>query len=187
MEKGKDTPKEKLLEACGTEQPPAAPSAVLGQQRDKYFEAMLAKADIAVKLAQQAQGETEKNYQKLDTFLVQQLPGRLESTFEQVAKKQVDQTLAPLASGIHEVIAVLNQCTEAAGSMLFIKNYALAGVLTGIATVSMGTWLVRHTVLDPIFAEERRYELYGRKVAATIEKYQPKDREKLYSLVGGRP
>ena len=78
----KDSPKERLLEACGSEKAPPALPGSQGQQREKYFEAMLAKADIAAKLAQQAQGETEKNYQKLNSFLERDLPGRLQSAID---------------------------------------------------------------------------------------------------------
>jgi len=183
----KDSPTERLLEACGTEKPPPGAPGFMGQQREKYFEAMLARADIAAELAQQAQGETEKNYQKLNSFLEHQLPGRLNSAFEQVAKEQVDQILNPLVTGINQVVTTLNECTKAAESLTLIRSFIMIGAVTGVCTVALGTAMVRCTILDAKFDEERRWEVYGRKVAASIEKYPPKDREKLYKWVGGRP
>jgi hypothetical protein len=182
----KDSTKERLLEACGSGK---ASSALPGSQgqREKYFEAMLGKADIAVNLAQQAQQETEKNYQKLDSFLEHQLPSRLQSAFEQVAKEQVNQILNPLNAGTNKLVSTLNKCVEAAESLTLIRNFVLIGVITGMATVALGTVVVRRTMLDRKVDEDLRWEVYGRKVAQNIEKFPPKDREKLYKWVGGRP
>ena len=177
----KDSPKERLLEACGSEKAPPALPGSQGQQREKYFEAMLAKADIAANLAQQAQGETEKNYQRLNSFLDRDLPGRLQSAFEKVAQEQVNQILNPLHSGISQLASTLNECTAATEDLTWNRRIIMIGVITGMLTVSMGT------ILDPKFDEARRWEIYGHRVAENIEKLPPKEREKLYNLVGGRP
>jgi len=187
MDKEKESAKEILLEACGPAKPPPGPPGVLGQQREKYFEAMLARADTAAQLAQQAQGETEKNYQKLNTFLEHQLPGRLQSAFELVAKEQVNKILSPLQSGINRVVSTLNDCTEAAGDLAWVRSMVVVGGLVGLFTVAVGTTVVRCTILDPKFDEARRWEIYGHRVAESIEKFPPKDRENLYKWVGGRP
>jgi hypothetical protein len=182
----KDSTK-RLLEACGSGKAPPALPGSQGQQREKYFEAMLAKADIAAKLAQQAQGETEKNYQKLNSFLEHDLPGRLQSAFEKVAREQVNQILNPLHSGISQLASTLNECTAATESLTWNRRIIMIGVITGMITVSMGTWVVRSTLLDPKIDEIIRWDVYGRRVAENIEKLPPKEREKLYNQVGGRP
>jgi hypothetical protein len=60
-------------------------------------------------------------------------------------------------------------------------------MLIGMATVSLGACLVRCTLIDDHLDEARRYEVYGRKVEANIERYRPKEKERLYKYVGGRP
>ena len=42
-------------------------------------------------------------------------------------------------------------------------------------------------LIDDNLDEARRYEVYGRKVEANIERYRPKEKERLYKYVGGRP
>jgi hypothetical protein len=99
----------------------------------------------------------------------------------------VSQTLTPLQSGISQVVSTLNECTKAAGDLAWVRSMIVVGGLTGMFTVAVGTMVVRCTILDPKFDEARRWEIYGHKVAENIEKFPPKDREKLYKCVGGRP
>jgi hypothetical protein len=183
----KDSPKERLLEACGPERPPSGPPGILGQQREKYFEAMLAKADLAAKLAQQAQGETEENYRRLNAYLLNDLPKYLKKTLTELAKEQLEIKVFPLENSVKNAVSTVDTFAKSVDEMTWEPRVLISSVLLGIVTVLFGGCMVRCTLLDDKMDEAKRYEVFGRKVAGMIEKCSPKDKEQIYKWIGGRP
>jgi hypothetical protein len=177
----KESPTDKLLKTCGL------PAKTEDREEGKYFEAMLNQAKSASAWAQQAQDESDKAYRKLNAYIRDQLPADLVEAYEKVAQNQVAGALRPLDQGVQQAACRIESCAESLARISWNARLMGLAVLVGIATVSMGALLVRCTLIDDKFDEERRYELYGRKVQATIERYKTKDREKLYKWVGGRP
>jgi len=178
----KESPTDKLLKTCGL------PAKTGPDKEDKkYFESMLKQAKTASAWAQQAQDESDKAYRRLNAYIRENLPADLVEAYEKVAQNQVAATLRPLE---REVQKAVNQIESSAESLAGASwNLRLMGfsLLIAITTVSFGGMLVRCTLIDDTFDRAKRYELYGRKVEATIETCKPKDKEKLYKWVGGRP
>lgn len=188
MESEKESPKERLLEACGVqEQRPSAPPGSPGQERKIYFEAMLARTETAAMAALQAQAEMEKTCKKLNGFLEVKLPGQLQSAFETVAREQVNQILSPLNTGINQAAYSIKACAEGLESLSWNGRILRLTVLLGVFTVCIGALLVRCTFFDEKLEEAKRYEVFGRKVEALIGQYKPKEQERIYRWIGSRP
>jgi hypothetical protein len=182
-----ESPKDKLLEACGMKGRGAPPKAGQGQEGKKLFEALLDQAENASAAAHKAQCEAEKTYQRLTSYLQNELPPQLVNSFEKTARREISQTLNPLDDSVHRAVCSIDSCAESLAKVSWNCRLMGLSVLLGFATVMVGAAMVRCTLLDDSMAEAQRYEVYGRKVEANIERYKPKDREKLYRCVGGRP
>jgi len=187
MESEKESPKERLLEACGVEQPPLSPPGSRGQERQMHFEAMLARAETAAMATVQAQDRMEKACNKLNGLLEVKLPGQLRSAFESVAREQVNQVLSPLNAGINQAAFSIKSCAEGLESLSWNGRIMRLTVLIGVCTVSVGAVLVRCTLFDEKLEEAKRYEVFGRKVEALIGRYKPKEQERIYRWIGSRP
>jgi hypothetical protein len=178
----KESSKDKFLRECGLlTKPGQEPESV------QHPKAIPNQAETASARAQQVQDEADKSFRRLNAFLRDELPAKLVQTFEQAAQNQVAGTLRPLNDSVHRAASQIESCAESLAGTSWNGRLIWIAVLIGITTVSFGACLVRCTLIDNTFDEARRYELYGRKVEANIEKYQPKDKEKLYRYVGGRP
>ena len=178
----KETPKDKLLKAYGVPDKPGQ-----AQESKKHPEAMPGHAETAPAWAQQAQDETNKNYRRLNAYLRDELPSHLVKAFGDEAQNSIANSLGPLDDSVRKAACRIDNFSADLVGISWSGRVVWFAVLIGLCTVSLGACLVRWTIIEGKFDEARRYELYGRKVEANIERYKPKDQEKLYKWVGGRP
>jgi hypothetical protein len=130
-------------------------------------------------------GRLHRNAQ--NAYIRDELPSQLVQAFEKVAQNEIGGRLRPLESSVHRAASEIESCAENLAGISWNGRLIWISVLIGMATVSLGASLVRCTLIDDHLDEARRYEVYGRKVEANIERYRPKEKEKLYKYVGGRP
>lgn len=178
----RETPKEKLLEACGVKG-----TAVQSKQEPKHALAMIERAEIALANAQSVKDDTDRMYQRLHTFIHDELPPQLMRLMGKVTEKAVTESLRPLNESANGAARRIESCAEDLARVSWNGRLMMLAVLLGALTVSVGCCMFRFLVLDGMTNEAKRYEVYGRKVEASIERYKPKDKERLYRLVGGRP
>jgi hypothetical protein len=178
----KETPKDKLLKACGV---PGKPGP--DREGKKRPEAIPGQAETAPAWAQLAQDETSKNYRRLQAYLRDELPSHLVKAIEDEAQNSIVRSLGPLEDSVCKAACRIDNCSADLVGISWNGRVIWFAVLIGLCTVSLGACLVPWTIIEGKFDEARRYELYGRKVEANIERYKPKDQEKLYKWVGGRP
>jgi hypothetical protein len=177
-----ESPKDKLLKACGV---PSVPG--LDQVSRKHLEAILKQAETASSWAQQAQDETDKNYRRLNAYIRDELPAQLVKAFEQVESNRVAGSLRPLDNSVSNAAARIKSCAEDLAGIPWDCRLLMHTALMGMFTVLITGGLVRCTFFGDKIDEAKRYEVYGRKVVANIERYSPKDQEKIYKCIGGRP
>ena len=175
----KETPKDKLLKACGVPDKPER-----DREGRKHPEAMPSQAGTAPARAQQAQDETDKNYRRLDAYIRDELPAQLVQSFEKIARHEIAGSMRTLHDSVYDATCRIDSCAK---NLVGDGRIIWLTVLIGAVTVSLVVCLLRWTFIEGKFDEERRYELYGRKVEANIERYKPKEKENLYKAVGGRP
>ena len=187
MDEDKRSPKDRLLEACGLPKAGVPSNPGADRESKKHYEALLNEAKTAPARAQQAQDEPDRMYRRLNAYVRDELPDQLVKAFEKVAENEVAGSLRPLDESVQKAAYRIESCAESLAGISWNGRLIWIAVLTGIATVSIGTCLVRCTFFDDKIDEAKRYEVYGRKVEANIERYKPKDKEKLYKWVGGRP
>jgi hypothetical protein len=178
----KETPKDKLLKACGV---PSVPGQ--DQVSRKQLEAFLKQAETASSWAQQAQDETDKNYRRLNAYIRDELPGHLVKAFEEVEANRVAGSLRPLDNSVSNAAARINSCAEELAGISWDWRLLMHTAMMGMFTVVITGGLVRYSFFGDKIDEAKRYEVYGRKVVANIERYSSKDQEKLYKWIGGRP
>ena len=99
--------------------------------------------------------------------------------FEQVEANRVAGSLHPLDNSVSNAAARINSCAEELAGFSWDWRLMMHTVLLGMITVVITGGLVRCTFFGDRIDEAKRYEVYGRKVEANIEKYGPKDQEKL--------
>jgi len=178
----KDSPKDKLLQAFGV---PSVPGP--DQEGKKHLGPKPSQAETAPDWAQQTQEETSKNYRRLATYLRDELPSQLVQALEAEAQNNIARTLRPLEDSVYKAACRIDNCTADLTGISWNARIIWIAVLVGLCTFSLGSCLVRCTFFGDKIEEAKRYEVYGRKVEAHIEKFDPKDKEKLYKWVGGRP
>lgn len=181
------SPKDKLLDACGMHASRVPSPPPKDQESRKYYQALLDRAEDASAWAQQAQEQTERSYRRLNDYLLKDLPPQLVRAFGEVAQKEIACTLRPLHDSLGKEAARIDSCAEELFRMSLNWRLMLVAVAVGIATVSLGAVMVRYTLLDSHFEEEKRYEIWGRDVAARLEKSSPKERERILKWVRGGP
>ncbi len=180
------TPKEKLLDACGAQNPGAAASRPT-QDRDsnKYYQALLDRAENASASARQAQDQTDQCYRRLNDYVRRELPPQLVQAFQEVSQQEIARALRPLHDSTSQAAGRIDSCAEDLARMSWNWRLMVLAVLVGIATVSLGTALVRWTLLDSRFEEAKRYEIWGRDVADRMKNSSPKERERIFRWVRG--
>jgi hypothetical protein len=155
----KETPRDKLLEAC------SEPKVVVPS----------------------GQEEIDKTCRRLDSYVRNELSAQLTKAVENVARNEIAGSLRPLNDSVHTAASRIESCSESLAGISWNGRLMMLAVLLGVSTVSVGACMVRWTFFDDRIDEAKRYEVYGRKVEANIERYKPKDKEKLYRCIGGRP
>ena len=178
----KESPKDKLLKACGV---PSVPGQ--DQESRKHLEAILRQAETASSWAQQAQDDTDKNYRRLNAYLRDELPGHLVKAYQEVAKGQVAATMRPLEESVHSAASRIESCTKKLDATSGEGRLISVAVLVGMFSALVGGCVVRCTFLGDKIDESKRYEVFGRKVEANIQRYKPKDQEKIYKCIDARP
>jgi hypothetical protein len=180
---GNESPKEKLLDACGV----ARANSTAGQKLSgqKEFEAVLNQAAAASALALQAQKEADKTYRRLDAYLRDELPVNLVKAFETVAKSEVAGSLRPLDECVHNAASRIESCAESMARISWNGRLIWLAVLTGLASASLGGCLVRYAFFDGDIDEAKRFEAWGRKVAQRMERSSPKERARVLQWVNG--
>ena len=178
----KETPKDKLLKACGVPDKPGR-----DQKGGNVPEVTPGQEEMAPAWAQQAQDEANKNYRRINAYLRDELPSHLVKAFGDEAQNCIANSLGPLDDSVYKAACRIDNFSAELVGISWSDRVVWFAVLIGLCTVSLGACLVRWTIIKGKFDEARRYELYGRKVEANIERYKPKDQEKLYKWVGGRP
>jgi len=179
------SPKEKLLEACGVKSPEVPSRPTQDQESRKYYQALLDRAENASAWAQQAQDQTDQSYKLLNDYIRKELPHQLVKAFEEVSQNEIASTLRPLHNSVSQASGRIDSCSEDLARISWNGRIMWFAVLVGIATVTVGTAMVRCTLLDSHFEEAKRYEIWGRDVAARMEKSSPKERERIRKWVNG--
>lgn len=182
-----ESPKDKLLEACGVPRSRLPSKADTDHESKEHLDSQLTPAQAASVRVQQAQDESDKNYRRLNAYIRDELPAHLVQAFENVAQNQIAASLRPLDDSVHNAACRIESCAEELVGISWNGRLIWLAVLIGVATASVGGCMVRCTFFDDKIDEAKRYEVYGRKVEANIERYKPKDKERLYKYVGGRP
>jgi hypothetical protein len=179
------SPKEKLLEACGVRNPEPPSRPVQDQESKRYYQALLDQAEIAAAAAQKAQDQTEQSCRRLNDYIRKELPPQLVRAFEEVSHEAVACSLRPLHDSVGQASSRIYACAEDLIRTSWNVRLMVLAVLVGIATVAFGVTMVRFTLLARHFEEAKRYELWGRDVAARMEKSSPKEQERIRRWVRG--
>jgi hypothetical protein len=176
----KDSPRDKLLKASQT------PYLPRQDQGSRYLDATGKQAEIAASSrALQAQDETDQNYRSLDAYIQAELPAKLVQAFEQAARNQVPGALGPFDEAVRLASRRIDSCADKLASLPWNARIIWVAVLIGMSTVSLGAALVRWTIIEDKFKEERRFELYGRQFAARMESTPPRDRQRIRTWLDG--
>ena len=144
--------------------------------RDKLLEAWRAQKAAAPL----RQDETEQTCRRLDAYLRDELPARLLKVFEKVVQNEIAGSLRPLHDSVGTAASRIESCSESLAGISWNGRLMMLAVLVGVSTVSVGGCMLRWVIFDDKIEEAKRYEVYGRKVEANIERYKPSDREKLF-------
>jgi len=182
----KESTREKLLEACGVAAKNHSQSGQ-DQAMGRRPEQLLLQAEAAAASAQKAQAEAGKICAEFDLFMRNQLPLKLGKVVEQVAREEIRRSLESLHESVRQAESRIEFCSQGLTGITW--NWRLLGYsfMVGLTTVLIGGCMVRCAFFEDKMVEAKRYEVFGRKVEEVIERYDPKDREKLYKWAGGRP
>ena len=179
------SPKEKLQEACGAQNPVVPSRPAQDQESRKYYQALLDRAENASAWAQQAQDQTDQSYRRLNDYIRKELPPQLVKAFEEASQKEIACALRPLHDSVSKASGRIDSCSDDLAGISWNWRIMFLAVMVGIATVTVGTALVRCTILDSHFEESMRYELWGRDVVDRMEKSPPKERERIRRWLDG--
>jgi hypothetical protein len=174
-----ESPREKLLEACGV---PAAERSKQGQKHP------LDPSEALDSFRQVLEDSNRAHQQWLRGFIREEMPPQLARMSGAVMQNAVAENLRALhdsaCSADCEIVHSRAGCTV---RFSWFTGLLIIVFLVGLLGFFLGFWLCRHSVIDQLTEEAMRYQVYGRKVEAAIQKCPAKEREKLYKLVGGKP
>ena len=151
--------------------------------KDKLLQAF-SEPKVAVPSKQE---EIDNTCRRLDAYVRSELSSQLAKVVQNMARNEIDDILRPLHDSVHTAASRIEVCSESLAGISWNGRLMMLAVLLGVSTVSVGGCMLRWVFFDDKIEEAKRYEVYGRKVEANIERYKPKDKEKLYRCVGGRP
>jgi len=178
MEKESST--DKFLRECGlSEQAGQVPE---GKKRPEPRPDL---TETAPARGQQAQDEADKSYRRLNAFIRDELPAKIQQAFELAAQSQVAGALGPLNEAVLQASSRIESCAAKLARLPWNARIIWVAVLIGMGTVALGAALIRWTIIEDKFNEERRYESYGGQVAARMESTSPKDRERIHKWMDG--
>jgi len=181
----KDSPKEKLLDACGVEKPRQAGKPVPEREGKNYFETLVNQADQASASAQQAQEQTEKLYRQFKSYVNKDLPNDLVAAFEKVAKEGLEAKLQPLDQGIAAAAQQVGKCAAELEGMSWNSRFIWIAMLIGMGTVLVGGCMMRLSFFGDEIREAREQESLGRKVSRRLETSSANDQERFEKWLQG--
>ena len=166
MEKESST--DKFLRECGL-------SEKAGQvpEGKKLPEAKPDQTETARARRQQSQDEADKSYRRLNVFIRDELPAKIQQAFEQAAQNRVAGALGPLNKAVRQASSRIESCADKLARLPWNARIIWVAVLIGMGTVALGAALIRWTIIEDKFDEERRYESYGRQVAREWNPVRP--------------
>jgi DNA-binding ferritin-like protein len=195
----KESPTDKLLEASGLQR--AKPAQQTPEERveqmERLFKGMMEDVKKAVILASQAQGRGESMIESLKKYCKETLPKQMVEAIDEVAEQGVQNSLKPLDEAVERAVAELRalqkglvggleECRKSLDKMPWYQFRDLAILALGMG-VGMG-FLVRCQFVGDKIEENKRYEVWGRKVEKVIENPRNANVKKtFYEAVGGRP
>jgi len=193
------SPTEKLLEASGLQR--AKPAQQTPEERveqmERLFKGMMEDVKKAVILASQAHGRGESMIESLRKYCKETLPEQMVQAIDEVAEQGVQNSLKPLDEGVERAVADLRGfqkalagdlevCRKSLDKMSWYRFRDLSILALGMG-LGMG-FLVRCQFIGDKIEENKRYEVWGRKVEKLIEAPgNAKVRKNFYDAVGGRP
>jgi hypothetical protein len=195
----KESPTEKLLEASGLQRAkPAQPKPEERvEQMERLFKGMVEDVKKAVLLASEAHGRGESMIESLKKYCKETLPKQMVQSIDEVAEQGVRNSLKPLDGAVERAVAELGElqkklagdvaeCRKSLDKMTLYWFRDLGILALGMG-LSMG-FLVRCQFVGNKIDENKRYEVWGRKVEKLIESpNNAKVRKNFYDAVGGRP
>ncbi|HJV65188.1 MAG TPA: hypothetical protein VJ550_05620 [Geomonas sp.] len=174
-----ESPREKLLEACGV---PAAERSKQGQKQ------ALDPSEALDRFRQVLEDSNQAHKQWLRTFIREELPPQVARISGAVMQNAVAENLRSLQeTSSNAAVEIVRSRQGCVVRFSWFTGLAMLVFLVGLLGVSIGFWLCRRLYVDQLAEEAMRYQIYGRKVETAIQKCPPKEREKLYRLVGGKP
>ena len=195
----KESPTEKLLEASGLQRvkPSQQTPEEKVEQMERLFKGMMEDVKKAVILASQAQGRGESMIESLKKYCKETLPKQMVQAIDEVAEQGVQDSLKPLDEAVVRAVAELRGVQkELAGDVVECRKsldkmswywFRDLGILALGMGLAMG-FLVRCQFIGDKIEENKRYEVWGRKVEKVIEyPGNAKVRKNFYDAVGGRP
>ncbi|GFO67217.1 hypothetical protein GMLC_07960 [Geomonas limicola] len=185
MGKEKDSPREKLLGACGVEMPRPAGKPAQEPEGKNYFETLVNQADQASASAQQAQEQTEKLYRQFKSYVNKDLPNDLVAAFEQVVKEGIEAKLQPLDQGITAAAQQVGKCTAELAGMSWNSRFIWIAMLIGMGTVLVGGCMMRLSFFGDDIREAQEKEVLGRKVSRRLETSSTKDQDRFEKWLQG--
>jgi hypothetical protein len=193
----KESPTEKLLGASGLQRAkPAqhAPEEERVEQMERLFKALMEDVKKAATLASQAQGRGESMIESLKKYCKETLPKQMVQAIDEVAEQGVQNSLKPLDGAVERTVADLgglrnslaaeiDECRKRLDEMWWYRFRDLSCLALAMG-VTMGL-LVRCQFVGNKIDENKRYEVWGRKVAQMVEKAENnKAKKEFYDWVG---
>ena len=195
----KESPTEKLLEASGLQR--AKPALQTREERveqmEGLFKGMMEDVKKAAILASEAQGRGESMIASLKKYCKETLPKQMVQAIDEVAEQGVQNSLKPLDEAVERAVAdlgvlqnslagELDECRKRLDEMWWYRFRDMSILALGMG-LAMG-FLVRCQFIGDKIEENKRYEVWGRKVEKVIESTNNvKGIKKFYDEVGGRP
>jgi len=195
----KDSPTEKLLTASGLQKDHVAPQTAEQkvEEMERLFKGMMEDVKQATALAREAHGRGENMIESLKKYCRETLPKQIARLIDEVAEQGVQNSLKPLDEGVDravtelrglhkELTGALKSYQEAFEStpLQWLLDHSTVAIVMGL---TMG-FLVRCQFVGDKVDENKRYEVWGRRIEQIVEKsLDAKAKEKFYKDVGGRP
>jgi hypothetical protein len=176
----KDSPTEKLLTASGLQKNHVAPQTAEQkvEEMERLFKGMMEDVKKAATLAREAHGRGESMIESLKKYCSETLPKQMVQAIDEVAEQGVQNSLKPLDAGVcravadlkglHNQLAVdLKSYRETFATLPWYRLWDITFLALGIG-VTMG-FLVRCQFIGDKIDENKRYEVWGRKIYWLVE------------------